>query len=508
MKPWKRLGWVLLTLALCLTLCPAGLAEETVTPAPPAWCPEEEYVVFEGDSVYEPENWAKIEVIRAHAESGKSYDDLMEQTELYDFWKRSKSSKTNTPGLAFETALIGMQYMRNAENTAAQNRTADRAAYLGFSTARKALEEGSAEYGIAATWDVRAYLVTYYSGTAEFSDSFLSFLTRMLNSGATTLEQVYNSPFLDCISAERREELDQALEAYAYRRATEINLTLDGDTVTASNMGAEPESKNGRTMIPIRHVAELLGAVVEWDNPSQTVTMTRAGAVVSMTIGETTAYVNGTAMEMDVAPYATEGRTLIPARYMAEFFGQSVVWDSETRTVVITEEKSAAGSSNLEAWALPMGAMLSRLNGGDITLFGLYPRNTRVAGEANGPNVDSITPAERGRMTLQESWSINSRADLIETVCSMTEHGHNDSFLADVAYIDSLTTAEYNQYLNSDSMDSYMFPYTKQLSEKWGDRGILCWDLFRMSNLVQWGYLPDMSPTPRRWLCWSPPPRG
>ena len=34
-----------------------------------------------------------------------------------------------------------------------------------------------------------------------------------------------------------------------------------------------------------------------------------------------------------------------------------------------------------------------------------------------------------------------------------------------------------------------MFPYTKQLSEKWGDRGILCWDLFRMSNLVQWGYL-------------------
>ena len=32
---------------------------------------------------------------------------------------------------------------------------------------------------------------------------------------------------------------------------------------------------------------------------------------------------------------------------------------------------------------------------------------------------------------------------------------------------------------------AYMFPYTKALGEKWGERGILCWDLFRMSNLVQ-----------------------
>ena len=40
----------------------------------------------------------------------------------------------------------------------------------------------------------------------------------------------------------------------------------------------------------------------------------------------------------------------------------------------------------------------------------------------------------------------------------------------------------------SDEVDAYMWPYTKALSEKWGDRGILCWDLFRMSDLVQWGY--------------------
>ena len=72
----------------------------------------------------------------------------------------------------------------------------------------------------------------------------------------------------------------------------------------------------------------------------------------------------------------------------------------------------------------------------------------------------------------------------------MTFYGHNANFLYDVALINSMSAAEYQQVLkNAQGMDTYMFPYTKQLGEKWGDRGILCWDLFRMSNLVQWGYL-------------------
>lgn len=72
----------------------------------------------------------------------------------------------------------------------------------------------------------------------------------------------------------------------------------------------------------------------------------------------------------------------------------------------------------------------------------------------------------------------------------MTFYGHNAAFLADAAMIKSLSPSEYQTILkNAQGMDAYMFPYTKELSKKWGDRGILCWDLFRMSNLVQWGYL-------------------
>ena len=40
----------------------------------------------------------------------------------------------------------------------------------------------------------------------------------------------------------------------------------------------------------------------------------------------------------------------------------------------------------------------------------------------------------------------------------------------------------------SSAWPSYMWEYTEYVDEKWGDRGIMAWDLFRMSNLVQWGY--------------------
>lgn len=72
-------------------------------------------------------------------------------------------------------------------------------------------------------------------------------------------------------------------------------------------------------MIPIRTLAEHLGADVEWVQETSQVVMTRAGVQVIMTLNQTTATVDGKAIQMDVAPYAADGRTLIPARYVAEF---------------------------------------------------------------------------------------------------------------------------------------------------------------------------------------------
>lgn len=267
----------------------------------------------------------------------------------------------------------------------------------------------------------------------------------------------------------------------------EIGICLDGDTYYPTDLPVRVQ--NGRTMVPIRDLAEKLGADVEWVQESQQIVMTRAGSTVTMTLGETAADVDGTAVEMDAAPYAVEGHTLIPARYVAEFFGQKVTWDQEKQLVVVEEDKSVAGDSNLEAWALPMGAMLVRMNYGRIEGFGGDGRAVPMSYSTTSGMSPVMTMAEFARETLADSWSIYGRTDLIETVASMTVAGHNLDFLEAAAIADSLTDAELEDLIaQSGEVDAYMWPYTKALSEKWGDKGILAWDLFRMSNLAQWGY--------------------
>ena len=251
----------------------------------------------------------------------------------------------------------------------------------------------------------------------------------------------------------------------------EIKVYLDGEELIHPDV--QPCIMGDRTMVPIYQLSKALGAEVIWDGDTSTVTLTRAGTIVRMTIDSKTAYVDGKPVAMDVAPCILEGRTMIPAAYVALFFGQIVSWDGEARAVSITEDKSVAGDSNLEAWAIPMGFYLSA-----SPQFGGYSR--AYIGNNDGSSASII---------LSASWNIHSRQELVDTVLSMTVAGHNANFLHDAAVVNSLSSAEYQQLLEqAQGIDAYMWPYTKALSEKWGERGILCWDLFRMSNLVQWGY--------------------
>lgn len=250
-----------------------------------------------------------------------------------------------------------------------------------------------------------------------------------------------------------------------------VTVYLDGQKLRHTD--TQPCIINDRTMVPIYQLTKALGAKAIWDGAARTVTITRAGTTVFMTIDSETAYVNDVPVTMDVAPCILNDRTMIPAAYVAVFFGQTVNWDGASRSVYISEDKSVAGESNLERWAIPMGYYLNSPH----LQFGGYSRSSVDAYDT--------TP----EMLLADSWSIYDRAGLVETVLSMTISGHNINFLYDAELINSLSDSEYDQLMaQATDMDAYMWPYTKALSEKWGDRGILCWDLFRMSNLVQWGY--------------------
>jgi hypothetical protein len=62
---------------------------------------------------------------------------------------------------------------------------------------------------------------------------------------------------------------------------------------------------------------------------------TKGSTTVSLTIGSTAATVNGQNVTIDVAPFVVGARTLVPLRFIAQSIGASVNWDDSTSTVRI-----------------------------------------------------------------------------------------------------------------------------------------------------------------------------
>jgi len=89
-----------------------------------------------------------------------------------------------------------------------------------------------------------------------------------------------------------------------------------------------------RTMIPVRAVAESLGAYVEWNNDGSII-ITKADTIIRMKVNSSDAIVNGKYVHMDVPVVMINNRALVPLRFISEAFGAEVSWKGDTRTVII-----------------------------------------------------------------------------------------------------------------------------------------------------------------------------
>ena len=104
-------------------------------------------------------------------------------------------------------------------------------------------------------------------------------------------------------------------------------------------MEVVPYIKDSRSFVPLRQLAQMLGAEIQWGKDDQTVTLVKEGETeVVFTIGSTSYNVNGETLTMDVAPEIVNDRSFLPARFAAEAFGAEVGWDEATQTVVIVRK--------------------------------------------------------------------------------------------------------------------------------------------------------------------------
>lgn len=113
-----------------------------------------------------------------------------------------------------------------------------------------------------------------------------------------------------------------------------ITVLVNGASVSFDQ---PPVVENGRTLVPLRAIFEALGANVGWDQDTQTVSASKSGIQISLKLGSTKMYVNGSAKTLDVPAKVINSRTLVPVRAVSEAFGCDVQWDGNTQTVIITE---------------------------------------------------------------------------------------------------------------------------------------------------------------------------
>ena len=100
-----------------------------------------------------------------------------------------------------------------------------------------------------------------------------------------------------------------------------------GKTITND---ASPLIVNNRTMVPIRVVTETLGGTAVWNEAARTVTLVINGKTITMTI-------DVTLEKYGVAPIIINNRTYVPIRFVAEELGADVQWNETTQQITITK---------------------------------------------------------------------------------------------------------------------------------------------------------------------------
>ncbi len=114
-----------------------------------------------------------------------------------------------------------------------------------------------------------------------------------------------------------------------------ITVYLDGKKLKFDQI---PVIQNSRTLVPLRTIFEAIGAKVEWDGATSTVTAVKGDTTVKLTVGSTIAYKNGEEITLDAPARILGGRTLVPVRFIADCFDVSTDWVKEETKVVLTSK--------------------------------------------------------------------------------------------------------------------------------------------------------------------------
>ncbi|MCQ4769594.1 N-acetylmuramoyl-L-alanine amidase family protein [Intestinimonas massiliensis] len=219
---------------------------------------------------------------------------------------------------------------------------------------------------------------------------------------------------------------DNAAGRYQSVQADVVTLTLDGAPLS----GDVPALvQAGRTLVPVRLVAEALAAEVLWVQETGQVILKRGTDTVVLTLGSSQALVNGQSLPLPdgvpatVVRYQGMDRTTVPLRFVSEQLGARVDWNQATYTALLTSPAGQAPArpalqvTDIQADANAQTVLITTNHKPDYQVLDL---GDRVAVDIKGAALSSGFP---GRITVDN-----------ELISAVRYADHGDDLYPDYAH--------------------------------------------------------------------------
>lgn len=119
-------------------------------------------------------------------------------------------------------------------------------------------------------------------------------------------------------------------------RINSATMYHNGKKKKIDENGTKPFIHNSRTFLPVRAVIEAMNGTVSWNEKSRTVSLKKDGKTLYLKVDFENAWdLNGDVFKLDAPPVIKNGRTMLPIRFIVEYFGGTVIWDADEQAITI-----------------------------------------------------------------------------------------------------------------------------------------------------------------------------
>ena len=188
--------------------------------------------------------------------------------------------------------------------------------------------------------------------------------------------------------------------------ADPIKIVIDGKEIQSD---VAPVFENNRTLVPIRVISETLGAQVEWVQATQETIIKTAAYTVVFKLDSSAYTVNGVQKTLDAPCRSIGGRTMIPLRTVAESIGAVVDYANNTATInyfsSISASVKVSGSTTVQPIMEAAARKLEGMNGGRLSITvagggsGAGLNDTKSGANNIGMSSSSISAADKEIVT-------------------------------------------------------------------------------------------------------------